>query len=143
MSANRFTISFLRSTLELFGVVFLRFRPIQRAWGVWLVAVNAAAIAFIGHIEAQVTLAAVGVAVLGQALIYQRKRFIRLLGTTHIFWVPMIAWIATRLDTLPEGESALRIWLITLIVTNATSLVIDALDAARFLRGERQPHYAW
>jgi len=136
-------ISILRSTLELFGVIFLRFRPIQRAWGFWLVAVNSAAIAFVGHIEAQVTLAAVGVAVLGQALIYQRQRFIRLLGTTHILWVPMLAWIATRLDTVPDGEKAFRIWLIALIITNATSLVIDALDAVRFLLGERKPYYAW
>ena len=143
MTTNQSAIGILRSALEIFGVVFLRFRPILRVWGVWLVAVNAAGIAFIGHIEAQVTLAVVGVAVLGQALIYQRQRFIRLLGVTHFLWVPMLIWIALRLGAVPESEHAFRAWLIALIVTNATSLVVDGWDAVRFARGERKPYYAW
>lgn len=55
----------------------------------------------------------------------------------------MLVWIALRLDTLPEGETAFHLWLVTLIATNAVSLAIDAWDAMRFLLGERQPHYAW
>ena len=132
-----------RSVVELFGIVLVRFRPVPRIWGAWLVAVNAACLLFIQHIEAQVTLGAVGVAVLAQALIYQRKRFIRLLGVTHVLWVPMLTWIALRLDTLPKEETAFLVWLIMLIATNAVSLVIDAWDAMRFIFGERRPYYAW
>jgi hypothetical protein len=113
-----------------------------RIWGVWLIVVNAAGLLFVTHLEAQVTLGAVGAAVLAQALIYQRQRFIRLLGVAHMLWVPMLAWIALRLDTLPDGEPAFYVWLITLITTNAISLVIDVWDATRFVR-ERQPHYVW
>jgi hypothetical protein len=98
---------------------------------------------FIQHIEAQVTLGAVGVAVIAQALIYQRKGFIRLLGVTHVLWVPMLTWIALRLDTLPKEEAAFHVWLITLIATNAVSLAIDAWDATRFVLGERRPYYVW
>ena len=141
ISTNR--IGLVRSVLELLGIVLVRFQPVQRIWGAWLIAVNSACLLFITHIEAQVALAAVGVAVLAQALIYQRKCFIRLLGVTHIIWVPMLAWMALRLDTLPDGGTAFRVWLITLIATNAVSLAIDAWDATRFLRGERQPYYAW
>ncbi len=140
-STNR--IGFMRSVFELLGIVLVRFRPVQRVWGAWLVTVNAAGLIFIMHIEAQVAVGAVGLAVLGQALIYQRKRFIRLLGTTHVLWVPMLAWFVSRLDTLPEGEVAFHAWLLTLIATNAVSLMIDAWDAARFVLGERQPHYVW
>lgn len=136
-------IGFMRSVVELLGIVLVRFRPVQRMWGAWLVAVNAAGLLFIMHIEAQVALAAVGLALLAQSLIYQRKRFIRLLGVTHIIWVPMLAWMALRLATLPEGEVAFQAWLVTLIATNAISLAIDAWDATRFVRGERQPHYVW
>ena len=143
MAANALRIGMFRSVLELFGIVLLRFRPVQRIWGTWLVAVNAACLLFIPHIEAQVALGAVGVAVLAQALIYQRKRFIRLLGVTHFLWVPMLTWIALRLDTLPKEETAFHVWLITLLATNAVSLAIDAWDATRFVRGERQPHYQW
>lgn len=136
-------IGLLRSVFELLGIVLVRFRPVQRIWGAWLIAVNGACLLFITHIEAQIALAAVGVAVLAQALIYQRKHFIRLLGVTHIIWVPMLAWMALRLDALPDGETAFHVWLVTLIVTNSVSLAIDAWDATRFVRGERQPHYVW
>ena len=133
----------LRSVFELFGIVLVRFRPAQRIWGTWLVAVNAASLLFIQHMEAQVALGAVGVAVLGQALIYRRRRFIRLLGVTHALWVPMLAWMALRLDSLPKEETGFRVWLVMLIATNAVSLVIDAWDATRFVLGERRPYYAW
>ena len=141
--ASASSIGIFRSILELLGIVLVRFRPAQRIWGAWLVAVNAASLLFIHHIEAQVALSAVGLAVLAQALIYQRKRFIRLLGVTHVLWVPMLTWMALRLDTLPTQEFAFRAWLITLIATNAVSLAIDAWDALRFVQGERQPYYAW
>ena len=141
MTRNAANLGFFRSVFELFGIVLVRFRPLQRVWGTWLVAVNSACLLFIGHVEAQVALAAVGVAVLGQALIYQRRRFIRVLGTTHAIWIPMITWMALRLDTIPQG--AFRAWLVALIATNAASLVIDAWDATRFALGERRPYYAW
>jgi len=143
MTSNASGIGIFRSVVELFGIVLVRFRPVQRIWGAWLVAVNAACLLFIQHIEAQVTLTAVGVAVLAQALIYQRKRFIRLLGVTHVLWVPMLTWIALRLDTLPKEETAFHVWLVTLLATNAVSLAIDAWDATRFILGERRPYYVW
>lgn len=132
-----------RAVFELFGIVLLRFRPLQRVWAAWLVAVNSASLLFIAHLEAQVALGAVFVAVLAQGLIYQRKRFVRILGATHILWVPMLLWMALRLNTLPAEQTAYRTWLILLIVTNAVSLAIDAWDAARFALGERSPHYTW
>ena len=143
MAINASGIGFFRSLFELFGIVLVRFRPLQRIWGAWLVAVNAACLLFIQHVEAQVALGAVGVAVLAQTLIYQRKRFIRLLGVTHFLWVPMLTWMALRLDTLPREETAFHAWLVTLIATNAVSLAIDAWDATRFVLGERRPYYAW
>src|SRR4051812_37376394 len=143
MTNNPSGIGIFRSVVELLGIVLVRFRPVQRIWGAWLVAVNAAGLLFIQHMEAQVTLGAVGVAVLAQALIYQRKRFIRLLGVTHVLWVPMLIWMALRLDTLPKEENAFHFWLITLMATNAVSMAIDAWDATRFILGERRPYYVW
>jgi len=85
----------------------------------------------------------VGTAVLMQALIYNRKRFVRILGVTHVVWLPMVVWMAFRLPAIPADEHSLRCWLVTLMVTNVVSLGIDAWDAVRFLRGERSPYYAW
>jgi hypothetical protein len=135
-------MSFLIRMLELFGVVFLRFRPVPRLWCVWLVGVNLACLYFITHVEAQVVLAVTGIAVLGQTLIYQRIGFTRILGSTHVLWIPMFAWMATRIDSI-VAEPALANWLILLFATNAVSLVVDAIDAVRFLRGERAPYYRW
>jgi hypothetical protein len=143
MTSNALKIGLFRSVFELFGIVLVRFRPVQRIWGAWLVAVNSASLLFIQHIEAQVTLGAVGVAVLAQALIYQRRRFIRLLGVTHVLWIPMLTWMALRLDTLPREETEFHVWLIMLVTTNAVSLAIDAWDATRFVLGERRPYYVW
>jgi hypothetical protein len=143
MTTHASGMGIFRSVFELFGIVLVRFRPVQRMWGAWLIAVNAASLLFIQHIEAQVALGAVGAAALAQALIYQRKGFIRLLGVTHVLWVPMLAWMASRLDTIPREEPVFHAWLITLIATNAVSLAIDAWDATRFVLGERRPHYVW
>ena len=135
-------IGFLIRMLELVGVVLLRFRPVPRLWAFWLVGVNVACLWFISHVEAQVVLVVTTIAVMGQTLIYQRIGFTRILGSTHILWVPMFAWMATRLDTI-MGEPGLANWLALLFATNMVSLVIDTIDAIRFLRGERSPYYRW
>jgi hypothetical protein len=135
-------ISFLIHALKLFGVVLLRFRPVPRLWGWWLVGINAACLLFISHIEAQIVLAVTVIAVAGQALIYQRKGFVRILGTTHVLWIPMFAWMGTRIDTI-ASEPALSMWLGLLFVTNLVSLTIDTVDAIRFASGERSPYYYW
>lgn len=135
-------VGFRQSMLELFGVVFLRFRPIPRLWCVWLVGVNATCLYFITQIEAQVVLAVTAIAVAGQALIYQRIGFTRILGSTHVLWIPMFAWMATRIDAI-MSEPALANWLVLLFATNMVSLAVDTIDAVRFLRGERAPYYRW
>lgn len=135
-------ISFVVHLLELFGVVFLRFRLVPRLWCVWLVGVNLACLYFITHIEAQVVLAVTLLAVLSQTLIYQRIGFTRILGSTHFLWIPMFLWLATRSDVIAR-DPALANWLFLLLATNMISLIVDGVDAFRFLRGERAPHYRW
>ena len=61
----------LRSTLEMAGIVFLRFPPLIRAWAAGLVAVNAIALVFIQTVYGQVALAAVGAGVIIMVLIMQ------------------------------------------------------------------------
>lgn len=135
-------LGFLIHMLKLFGVIFLRFRLVPRLWCVWLVGVNLACLYFIAHIEAQVVLAVTGLAVVAQTLIYQRTGFTRILGATHVLWIPMFAWMASRIDGI-MAEPAFADWLALLFATNAVSLIVDTIDAVRFLSGERAPHYRW
>lgn len=130
------------SILHLLGVVVLRFRPIPRVWAIWLMTVNLASVAFLDRLEGQVVFAAAGLSVVGMALIYRQQRFTRLLGICHVLFVPMLAWLALRADTI-QTDPALALWVSVLAVTNVVSLVVDTTDVTRFLRGERQPHYAW
>ena len=135
-------LNFLKNALEIFGIVYLRFRFVPRVWCVWLVAVNAACLFFITHVEAQVVLAVTGAAVAAQALIYDRIGFTRILGIVHVMWIPMFAWMATRIDAI-QADPLLASWLSVLFATNLVSLFVDTGDAARYLRGEKAPHYSW
>lgn len=135
-------LGFVTSILQIFGVVFLRFKLVPRLWCVWLVAVNLGCLYFIAHLEAQLVLIVTLLAVAAQALIYGRIGFTRILGTTHVLWLPMFAWFATRTDSIAQ-DPALAAWLLVLVATNTSSLVVDTIDAIRFLRGERAPHYSW
>ena len=82
------------------------------------------------------------VVVLLQSLAYQRTGFTRILGITHYAWIPMFAWLGMRLDHVLLNHPR-AMWLAILLATNTVSLVIDTVDAARFLCDERRPHYHW
>ncbi len=135
-------MNFVKGIFEIFGIVLLRFRLLPRLWGVWLVAVNLACFYFIYHLEAQVVFVVTNIAVLLQAVLYQKMGFTRLLGITHLLWVPMFGWMATRLGSIAEYPD-LEMWLAVLFVTNGISFVIDMVDVSRFALGERAPHYRW
>lgn len=128
--------------LKIFGIVFLRYRPLARIWNVWLVGVNLMCLCFLGHVEAQVVLGTTLVAVVLQGIIYGRIGFTRVLGVGHLLWIPMFAWMATRTDEI-AAHSDLQIWIMVLAITNMVSFAIDLIDVTRFARGERAPHYRW
>lgn len=111
-------------------------------WPIWLavmVAVNLiGGIAFFGTIEGKLVVAALVLGVFIQVAIYGKLGFVRLLGIGHIAWLPLVPWLATRLVEVGLA-SAFAYWLAAVIVVDSVSLVIDAVDVARYLRGERKP----
>lgn len=135
-------MDFVTNILKIFGIVFLRFRPMARIWNVWLVGVNLTCLYFIGHLEAQVVLATTLVSVVVQAIIYGRIGFTRVLGIGHLLWIPMFAWMATRSDAI-AAHPDLQAWILVLALTNAVSFMVDITDVTRFVKGERAPHYRW
>ncbi len=50
---------------------------------------------------------------------------------------PLLAFLVVRLGDLP-GDDAFGIWIQALIVLNSVSLVIDAVDVARYIAGDRE-----
>ncbi len=112
-------------------------------WPVWLgllVAVNVAGpIYFFEALEAKVVLAAFLASAALMTAIFATKGFVRLLGIGHIFWVPMVPWLWIRLDQVGL-DSPLGCWIAAVIVVDGISLVIDAVDVFRYLRGDRKPY---
>ena len=111
-------------------------------WLVWvmlLVAANfLAPLFYIQTLEAQLTIAAVLIGFIIQSYIHSKLGFVRLLGLGHILWIPLVIWLGFRLTDIGL-ENPFGIWLASLVLINAVSLVIDVIDVIRFFSGERSP----
>ncbi len=93
----------------------------------------------IATIEGQLVLAAAMAGALTQTAIFATKGFVRLLGVGHVFWVPLIVWLWTRVGGFPP-DSPFTVWITSVIVLNGVSLTIDVSDVWRYVAGERRPH---
>ncbi len=62
--------------------------------------------------------------------------FSRLLGLGHIFWIPLLYFLWISLDQIPPDDG-FGIWVRSLMVINAASLIVDGVDVFRYLAGER------
>jgi len=113
-----------------------------KPWVVWvglLMAVNMIApFFFMATLEAKVVLATMMASAGLMMFIFAQKGFVRLLGLGHILWVPLIVWLLGRMN-FEAPASVFEQWLLTVIVLNGLSLVIDAVDVFRYLKGERAP----
>ena len=125
------------SPLAFMKIMFVNGRPLA-AWISLLMVVNMP-LFFIGTPEAQVVLAAMGAGVATQLAIFSRLGFVRLLGVGHIYWVPMIPWLWTRLQAATSYGN-FQYWLAAVIVLDGVSVIIDVTDVFRYIRGERTPY---
>ena len=126
----RVMIDFFRSMLGL-----------PMPWPLWimgLMAVNGAfPLLYLGTPEARVVLVAMMLGAMTQMAIFGKKGFVRLLGVGHFLWLFMLPWLGMRLGDAPAG--LFRNWILAVLVLNGISVVIDATDVVRYLRGDRDP----
>ena len=92
---------------------------------------------FIGRGEAQVVIAALLGSMILMTILTGLTGFTRLLGLGHIFWIPLLYFLWTRLDQIP-ADSAFGVWIRVLMTLNAVSLIIDAIDVTRYIAGDRE-----
>ncbi len=124
---------------------FLRFnRGMMRMplyWQPWLlllVTVNVVIpLFFVGRFEAQMVLGAMVVNIILMTLLTGLTGFSRLLGLGHYPWFPLLYFLWTQLDRIP-ADDFFGIWIRVLMVLNALSLVLDTVDAARYVAGDRE-----
>ncbi len=108
-----------------------------RLWLLLLLTLNLIApLVFIGRIEGQVTLGALLVSMALMTGLTGLSGFSRLLGLGHIVWLPLLAFLSTRLAEIPAAD-AFGLWVRAVITINATSLVVDAVDVIRYAAGDR------
>ena len=124
--------SFLRFHRGLLGMP-----PHWQLWLGTLVGANLVApLFFLEHVEAQVTIAALLISMTLMTALTARFGFSRILGLGHVAWLPLLAFLVDCVTEVP-ATTGFGLWLRTVIVLDAISLVIDAVDVARFLRGDR------
>ena len=112
----------------------LRWQP----WLMLLVTVNfLIPIFFINRFEAQLVLVAFIAGTLLMTLLTSISGFTRLLGLGHILWFPLLYFLWSRLGETPTSDF-FAYWIRTLMVLNALSLVIDAVDVVRYIAGDRE-----
>ena len=109
-----------------------------QAWLLLLVTVNAVIpLFYVGRLEAQMVLGVMFVNAILMTLLTGLTGFSRLLGLGHYPWLPLLYFLWTRLDQIP-ADDFFGIWIRVLMVLNALSLVIDTVDAGRYVAGERE-----
>jgi hypothetical protein len=109
-----------------------------RVWVGWMVVVNTACLAFLRHsVGRWVLVAWVGNMVTMQAL-FAANGYNRLLGLSHVlWWTPLLTYLLGQRRRLASGSAVSR-WVAALAATIALSLVLDYLDVARYLLGDRR-----
>lgn len=110
-------------------------------WQLWvmlLVAANLIApLFFLNHVEARVVLGTIMASMALMTFLTGKYGFTRIVGLGHVLWLPMLAFLFTRLDHISATDT-FGIWVRVLFVLNAISLMLDAADTIRYLAGDRQ-----
>ena len=109
-------------------------------WKLWLSLLVAANVFvpmfYFQQLEAQIVLGTMAANMALMTYLTSRFGFTRILGLGHIFWIPLLGFLLTRLGNIPAGD-AYGAWLRALILLNSVSLLIDIVDVRRYLAGDR------
>lgn len=119
-----------------FNKGMLRLPWVWQAWVAMLVVANVAPVFFLEQQESKIILGTLGTSMVLMVLLTSRFGFSRIIGVGHFVWIPMLAYLFTKLDGIPTNET-FGIVVRAVILLNGISLLIDAVDAIRYIAGER------
>jgi hypothetical protein len=109
-------------------------------WMAGLPLVNLSSIFFLPRKEAWVVLVTGLLAATIMTVLHAMLGYVRLVGVGHFVWIPMLIWLAFRLNHIPGG-TIFYVWIVTLITMDTVSLLIDISDLVRYLRGNRASRF--
>ena len=127
------------------GSAFIRFNKgllkMPVPWQLWLlllVGINLIVpLFFLDRLEARVVIGAILVSMMLMTVLTGLVGFTRLLGLGHVFWIPLVVFLWTRLEQIP-AEGVFGLGIRALIAINVLSLVIDTVDVIRYIAGDRE-----
>jgi len=107
-----------------------------QVWVFWMMGINTLSLLFVRHAEGRWVLAAWVVNVVFMSVLFQLNGYNRLLGLSHVlFWTPLVIYLFRRWRAL-FGRGLFSVWIVTLLLTNSLSLVVDYIDVVRYLIGD-------
>lgn len=115
-------------------------RKMPLSWKPWLISLLVANMIvpwfWMNRLEAQVVFAVALLNYFSFIVLTGFGGFSRLLGLGHIYWIPLICFLWLRLEMLP-ANTAYGFWIRAVIILNAGSLLFDAANVIRYVRGDR------
>lgn len=109
-----------------------------KLWLLGLFSANAVVpVIFLNHVEAQFVLGALLVGVCLMSLLTSHFGFTRILGLGHLPWLPLLVWLAFRLESIP-AEDVFGLWIRGVMLINSVSLLLDGADVVRYATGDRK-----
>jgi hypothetical protein len=124
--------------IDFFRTILKMPRPLLFWLAILMAANMVGPVVFIKTPEARMVFLAAMAGAAIQVTIFGSKGFVRLLGIGHLPWVPLVLWLWSRLEQLPH-EGFFRFWVLSVIVLNTLSLIIDTIDVLRYISGDREP----
>lgn len=125
--------SFIEFNKKIFGMKF--------PWNLWmgiLILINVGGgLLFIRTMEGQLALVCMMASFLIMWGIYVQKGFVRLLGLGHLIaWIPQMVFYIQMVE---KAAGWFQYWIISVLVVNGVSLLIDFVDVVRYSLGDKQP----
>ncbi len=126
----------------MFGNFFTKFLKLPTPVIVWMgvlaIANGIAPVFFLGRSEAWVVLVVFLVSAGMMMTVAEVIGFTRLIGGVgHILWFPLLLFLWTRMGGYPAAEPY-GAWIRVVMLLDAVSLLMDGVDFARYLKGERR-----
>ena len=111
-------------------------------WMLWMLLLGlinlGGGIVYLHTLEGKLALSSLGFALVVMLLICHLVGFTRLLGIGHLPWFFLVPYFFFTMDQYPS-ESLFYKWMLSLVIVNSLSLVIDTVDVIRYFKGERAP----
>ena len=106
-------------------------------WVLWLIIANSVSFLFLKHSEGKVVAVVWVLNGISMMAAAELLGYNRLLGAVHVvWWTPLMVYLYRRKSELDTSTWFGR-WVVVLLFTNTTSLIIDYIDVVRYALGDR------